>query len=147
MVDNMQENITSFQKNLNDNKEDQTQFIYNKDDSDIDSDSEYNLTLPKKAKKGDTINYELLYQIINQQNNISNVKKKVYKLQSELDQTEIKTRYLKLDLNNAQIEISEYKEQQKDINKRLYISQLENWIVRITTFMCISIYIYNFIKN
>ena len=149
--------LKNFQNNLKNNKDTSSKFIHNNNEGDCSDCSEegsgnntYNIKIPgkKSGKSGNNnINYNLLCQIINQQNTISKIQKKMYKLQSELDQEEIKSRYTRLELNNTQVDIDEYQDTIKNIKKNLYTSRIENWIVRIMSFMCIVIYIYEFIKH
>ena len=99
-MENKNENVHMFQKNLDNDKDLQASFISAEADSESDSET-CKIVLPRRARKrGTDTNQELLYQLINQQTVLAKTKKKMYELQAEIDKEEVVTRYLKLDLNN-----------------------------------------------
>jgi hypothetical protein len=105
----MSEQLANFQRSLNENAEEKNQFI-NAGNSDSDSESEsetVRLVLPKKTKREHPIDAMLMEQLIKQQKAYLKAQKTIYKLQTEIDTEEVKTRYIKLDLNNAQVRIEE----------------------------------------
>lgn len=120
----MNSHLKKFQHSLNENTDEKNQFINSKIQSDsdieIESDSEsesetVTLTIPpKKTKRENHIDFLLMEQLIKQQKAYLKAQKTIYKLQTEIDTEEVKTRYIKLDLNNAQVRI-------EDLNK--YVSK------------------------
>jgi hypothetical protein len=124
--------LKNFQDNLIKDNETKFQFIDKKVDSEEDSSSSseeesLKIVAPRrKAGKGG-LDKMLLEQSIAQQNAYLKAQKAIYKLKSEIDIEEVKTRYLKLDLNNIQVSLDEEKEK----NKVLYLTQVENWSLRI----------------
>ena len=64
---------------------------------------------PRQDKEKRSLQELLMEQLIEQYSKNSVLQKKICKLQTELDTSEVKSRYLKLDLNNAQVEASDLK--------------------------------------
>jgi hypothetical protein len=123
--------LKNFQDNLIKDNETKFQFIDKKVDSEEEESSSEEESLKivaprRKAGKGG-LDKMLLEQSIAQQNAYLKAQKAIYKLKSEIDIEEVKTRYLKLDLNNIQVSLDEEKEK----NKVLYLTQVENWSLRI----------------
>ena len=123
--------LKNFQDNLIKDNETKFQFIDKKVDSEEEESSSEEESLKivaprRKAGKGG-LDKMLLEQSIAQQNAYLKAQKAIYKLKSEIDIEEVKTRYLKLDLNNIQVSLDEEKEK----NKVLYRTQVENWSLRI----------------
>ena len=122
--------LNIFQKQLDEDEETKSSFV---DASNDESDSETEgckIVFPKhKRKRNDTIQ-ELLHQLLQQNKELVKIQKKQYELQSELDQEEIRGRYVKLDLNNAQVAADDAKDKLKTTKKRLFKSQVENWVWR-----------------
>lgn len=104
--------LKDFQRSLNRNEEQKSHFV-NKDNSDSessDSESEtVRLSFPKKTKTTNPIDTMIMEQLIKTQKSYLKAQKTIYKLQTEIDTEEVKTRYLKLDLNNAQVHNEELK--------------------------------------
>ena len=126
-------NIKNFQKHLNNDHETRSDYISAEIDSDSDSDfnqDEFRVVLPKKKKKKGDVTTELVNQLVQYHSKLTNIHKKYYKLQSELDKEEICNRYTKLDLNNMQIKFDETFEKLILNRKMLRFSRLENWITR-----------------
>lgn len=68
--------------------------------------------------KTDNINLEIFQQLLkSQQENIEN-QKTIYELRSEIDTEEVKSRYIKLDLNNATVKSEDLKEDIVNIKKK-----------------------------
>ncbi len=63
---------------------------------------------------------------IQQQHQYLKAQKTIYNLKNEIDTEEVRSRYLKLDLNNAQVKIVEMKQKllknQKDIHRSMIIN-------------------------
>jgi hypothetical protein len=123
--------LKNFQDNLIKDNETKCQFIDKKVDSEEEESSSEEESLKivaprRKAGKGG-LDKMLLEQSIAQQNAYLKAQKAIYKLKSEIDIEEVNTRYLKLDLNNIQVSLDEEKEK----NKVLYLTQVENWSLRI----------------
>ena len=153
--------LNMFQRNLNEDTDLKSSYVNAENsDSEDSEDSECSETVestnackiifPKsnrsKNKKLDT-SQELLSQLIKQHQVSSNTQKKMYKLQSELDKEEITSRYIKLDLNNTQIKLEEYKEQLETSKQQLTNSKIENWTLRSVIFLYIIFKIYCLLYN
>jgi len=132
--------VYNLSKNLDTNKVVRTDYIEsnvsNTSSSDSDSDSEeYTppIVIKKKKKKVNKkeSSMDLLERLIQQQESFLKVQKKVYKLESELTFEETKSRYIKLDLNNAVVKYEEESEKCKKIKKSLLYARIENWTCRI----------------
>lgn len=112
------EELKKYQKELKNNDDDKKHFI-NSNISDIDSDSgseseiEQPLKIVSRKKKSSHIDTMLMEHLISQQKAFLKAKSKIYKLRNEIDTEEVKTRYIKLDLNNAQVKIDELNHFQK----------------------------------
>ncbi len=116
--------------------------------SDVSSDSEEDvqescrIMVPKHKKARDSSTM-LLLELIKQQNLYIRSQKKVFKLQNEIDIEDVKTRYLRLDLNNAQVTAEETKEKVKKVSNTLFYARAENWTLRSCIILCLLLYIYN----
>lgn len=144
-MENQSDNLHMFQKTLNDDADMKSNFAHapipESEDEENSSDSETEsckIVLPKRAKKkNNNTSQELLFQLLLQHKTLSKTQKKVYKLQSELDSEEIKMRYVKLDLNNTQVNLDNTKSKLELCNKELLHARIENWVVRV----CFLLYI------
>lgn len=114
--------LNEFQKRLSKDKDVQNEFV---DSKYSDSDEEVELQLDTKKKSKGYLYENIFRQLIKQQNAYLKSQKKIYELKSEIDTEEVKTRYLKLDLNNMQLEKTELQESNKTLNKELYDKKLE----------------------
>lgn len=105
--------------------------------SDSSSDSEEDtakIVIKKKKRKKNNkkeSSMDLLERLIQQQQDFLKVQKKVYKLESEITIEETKSRYIKLDLNNAVVKYEEETEKSKKLEKTLLCARIENWTCRI----------------
>jgi hypothetical protein len=124
--------IKKFQVNLDSDKEAKNMFIDNEVRSDSDKCSSEDedrvkiISHRKSGKKG-AIETMLFERMVSQQHEFLRAKKTIYRLQSEIDIEEVKTRYLKLDLNNLQVQLD------GEIlkNKNTSVVQLENMTLRV----------------
>jgi hypothetical protein len=125
--------LKKFQVNLDTDKEVKNMFIDkdNEDSSENDSSEEeedhIKIVAPRKTKKGNPIDTMLFEQTIAQQKAYLKAQKTIYRLKSEIDTEEIKTRYLKLDLNNLQVKLDD----EIVKNKNMSVVQLENMTLRV----------------
>lgn len=123
-------NLSSFQKNLKNNKEIQSDYLSAEfEDDEDDEQDEVRVVIPNKKRVDPST--ELLNQLIKQNEALSNAQKKSYKLQSELDKEEIISRYIKLDLNNIQVKLDEMSTKMKIYKKSLFQAKVENWVTRM----------------
>ena len=124
--------VKSFQRNLDGDREAKLHFVEAEEDNDesehssSEEEERIKIVAPRRKKKS-TIDTMLLEQSISLQHDCLKAQKTIYKLKSEIDTEEVKTRYLKLDLNNIQVKLDE--ELLK--NKLLFRTQVENWALRI----------------
>jgi len=72
----------------------------------------------------------ILSELIHQQKLYLKSQRKIYKLKNQIDVEEVRTRYLKLELNNAQVLEKEKGEECKHLFKNLTKVRVENWIMR-----------------
>ena len=95
--------LTDFQKNLSEDNEMQSSFISS---SDVKTPERKKQTAEKIYKSTEQMFVDKLEE---QYKKLSSMQKKLYALQNENNIEEVKSRYLKLDLNNAQVENDELK--------------------------------------
>ena len=140
-------NLHIFQKNINEDSEVKNAFIKAEkvdSDSEYDSDNKCKIIIPKSKNKNKDTSQELLAQLMNQNQVLSKMQKKFYKLKTEMDREEITSRYIKLDLNNAQVKLDENKEKLNIVKKQLQNSRIENLSFRVMTISYIVFHIYFF---
>jgi hypothetical protein len=124
--------LKKFQTNLDSDKEVKNMFvakenIESEDESNSEEEDEHiKIIAPRKIKKGSAIDTMLFEQTIAQQKAYLKSQKTIYRLQSEIDTEEVKTRYLKLELNNLQVRLDD----EVVKNKIMSGVQLENMALR-----------------
>jgi hypothetical protein len=124
--------VKKYQINLDSDKEAKNMFVNKEKDrvsesSDEESISDEELVIaPRKTKKGNAIDTMLFEQTVSQQKAYLKAQKTIYRLQSEIDTEEVKTRYLKLEMNNLQVKLDD--EVMK--NKIMIGVQVENMALR-----------------
>ena len=142
-MDAKNNHLHMFRKNLDGDKDLKELYVSAEaDDTDSSSYSEgeeMKIVLPRRKNKNVDTSQELLFQLIKKQQDLSIAQKKLYKVKSELESIEITSRYVKLDLNNAQIKIDETVTKLKDCRESLVKSKNENNVFR---FICIIWFIY-----
>jgi hypothetical protein len=117
--------------------------------SDEDSDKESTTSVckivvpSKKYRKSSDTSHEILSQLLLRSNELALTQKKLYKTKSALTKEEVICRYVKLDLNNFQLKVEEFKKKLVDCRKHLFFSRVENWINRIIIVMYILWVIYS----
>ena len=104
-----QSDLKNYQRSLDEDQEEKRRFADVEEDTESESESEEAIKIvpPKKAKKRSQIDTMLMEQLIAQQKAYLKAQKTIYKLRTEIDTEEVKTRYVKLDLNNAEVRITE----------------------------------------
>lgn len=113
--------LKNFQRYLDVNEDEKRHFVNNEVVSDSDEESDtIKIVHPKKYKKKNGVDIMLMEQLISQQNAYLKAQKEIYKLHTEIDTEEIKTRYLKLDLNNTQVNV-ELLTKQRDESSQKYL--------------------------
>ena len=100
------------------------------------------VSFPRRKKRHD-MDF-LLQELVAQQKLYLQSQRKVMKLKTEIDTEEVRTRYLKLDLNNAQVTSEEQKEKLKDMKNTLFYARTENWVSRLLALLLIMFNIYTF---
>lgn len=124
--------LKKFQVNLDTDKDMKNMFV-EKETEDVQSHSSseeedhIKIVAPRKTKKGNPIDAMLFEQTITQQKAYLKAQKTIYRLQSEIDTEEVKTRYLKLDLNNLQVKLDD----ELVKNKKLALVEFENMALRV----------------
>ena len=129
--------LKKFQTNLDSDKEVKNMFVNKErdevsDDESISDEEEVvqehiKIMAPRKNKKGSAIDAMLFEQTISQQKAYLKAQKTIYRLQSEIDTEEVKTRYLKLELNNLEVKLGE----EVSKNKILSSVHMENMALRV----------------
>lgn len=114
----MSEELKNLQHKLK-NNEDAKRFYIEASDVEEDDEShcgnEVKLSLKKKNTKKRNINTKgdinmiLFEQFMNKQEELNKTNIELYQLKTELDVEEVKTRYVRLELNNAQVDLEEKK--------------------------------------
>jgi hypothetical protein len=100
------------------------------------------VVIPKKRRHKKSNTQEILTQLIIQHKEASNMQKKMYKLQSELDKEEITCRYVKLDLANSQARVGELRLKIVELNKT--ISKIDSQSQKTFILICVLIVFYVF---
>jgi hypothetical protein len=116
------------------------------DDSESDVSQACRIVVPKHRRKRDP-NTMLMEQLVAQQKAFLKSQRKVYKLKAEIDTTEVRERYLKLDLNNAQVAVEELKEKAKERDEILFYARAENWGMRMVVLLYILLNIYTLLMG
>jgi len=144
--------LKNYQKNLDTDLENKRRFVNAENEADHDSDSEVEsdtengqecrLSLAPRRSKGKTpsIDMVLMEQLMNLNKDYLKSQKKIFKLQSEIDVEDVKTRYVKLDLNNSEVKNEELKESVHNLSRKLLYSQAENWLSR-TVFLVFVLWV------
>lgn len=148
-MDFNKDKVNMFQQQLDNDKDLKASFVQ-AENSETDSESESDacrIILPKKHKKNKNNNNELLYQLIKQHKVLSKTQKKMYEIQSELDKEEVINRYIKLDLNNSQVQCEELKNNLEEREGKLFNSQVENWVHRVVSAMFFLYHLYYFLTE
>ena len=150
--------LKKYQKKLDGDSDMKSEYITalgesNSDYSDSDSDSgaardNFKVIIPKSRGKSrdkyrDRYREEIFAQLIKCQNVLSKTKRKVYKLEADADKEEIISRYIKLDLNNAQVENTELKEKLSQTKLKLTRARVENWVHRVISMMLCVWFLYS----
>ena len=126
--------VKNYQRNLDNDREAKNLYV----DAEVEEDEEESgsesgsdeeqikIVAPRRKKKS-TMDTMLLGQSMSQQKELLKAQKLIYKLKAEINNEEVKTRYLKLDLNNAQVRL----EEELVKNKQLFQAKVENAILRV----------------
>ena len=130
-------NVNMFQKVLNEDdgmkSGMKSSYVNAENESDSESDDTCKIVIPRSKKKNHDTSQELLFQLIRQNQILS-------KTQKKLDKEEVTARYIKLDLNNTQVNLDETKDKFKVCKKELKHTRIENWIVRGLVLLYFQIY-------
>lgn len=148
-----QPDVRKTQEHIRDDMDIKRSFVDNKnasssdesDDSLIKRDNVC-LSFQPTRKKRHSMDY-LLHELVAQQKLFMSSQRKVMKLKNEIDTEEIKTRYLKLDLNNSQVEVADLTDKLDTCKNKLYISSRENWISRVLILLIVLTNLYYFISQ
>lgn len=123
-----QSNLKNFQRSLDENEDEKRHYVNaeveesESDDSESENEEQeaIKIVAPRKQKKKSNVDTMLMEQLISQQKSYLKAQRTIYKLRTEIDTEEVKTRYLKLDLNNAEVRISELTTTHQTIEKKFY---------------------------
>jgi hypothetical protein len=130
--------LKNFQANLNSDRDAKQQYIDKQVDTEDesitdDSDVEEPIKIIASRKKGGKSGLDkmLLEQTISQQNLYLKAQKTISKLRTEIDIEEVKTRYLKLDMNNLQVKLYQEFEKNREMRNEIFNAKAENFIFRV----------------
>lgn len=133
--------LKNFQKDLVNNVDEQRNFVLAENSSESEtSDSEHDeirIRAPRASKKS-KIDEMIMHELVNQQQKMLKLQRKLSKVEREVDREEIQTRYLKLDLNNKEVELSDLRERVVKLLEREQFSRLENLIWRLVLIIYIA---------
>lgn len=139
-----QPDVRNLQKKLYSDHDTVREFIDHDKSSESDSESDVQescrIVVPKRRSKH-SLDF-LLQELVNHQKMYISSQRKVMKLKTEIDTEEVRTRYLKLDLNNAQVLADERKDRLTKMKNVLVSAQIENWIFRGLLLMAVIVYTY-----
>lgn len=121
-----QSELKNFQRSLDEDVEEKRRYVDAEADVTEDEDTEdeeqeaIKIVAPRKPKKKSNVDTMLMEQLIAQQKAYLKAQRAIYKLRTEIDTEEVKTRYIKLDLNNAQVRIGELTAENQITQKKFY---------------------------
>lgn len=123
-----QSDLKNYQRSLDENAEEKRHFIESEvsnttdDESSENEDSEeaIKIVAPRRSQKKSNVDMMLMEQLITHQKAYLKAQRRIYKLRNEIDTEEVKTRYVKLDLNNAEVRISELTVANRAVQNRFY---------------------------
>lgn len=142
--------VRELQDELSHNREVRNDFINASNESSEESDSDVSescrIVVPKHRRRRDPSSM-LMEQLVAQQQAYLKSQRKVYKLQGEIDTNEVRERYLKLDLNNAQVKVEELEKEAKEQASTLFYAKAENWGMRAVVLLYIVLYMYTLILS
>jgi hypothetical protein len=129
-----QSELKKFQRSLDENEEEKRRYVdaelqSEEDDSNSEEEEAIKIVAPKKSRKRSPIDTMLMEQLISQQKEYLKAQKTICKLRTEIDTEEVKTRYIKLDLNNAQVKIAELTELEKNYRRKYHQEYTTNKIL------------------
>lgn len=140
-----QTNIPNYQKTLNDSAESKKRFLESETPYESESDSsesekevKVQKTVTKHRKVSNGIDMLLMEQYIQQQHQYLKAQKTIYKLKNEIDTEEVRSRYLKLDLNNAQVKIVEMKQKLLKNQSHIHRSFIINIFLFVSTMLLVA---------
>jgi hypothetical protein len=122
--------VSSFQKNLDKDADEKRHFIDAEESSESDSEDGIRVVPPRRNRKT-TIDAVLVEQLTNYQAQLLKAQRKICDLRTTNDTEEVKSRYLKLDLNNAQVDAQDSRDKLKKVVKKMRTYELEMWSWRI----------------
>ena len=136
--------LKNFQTNLNSDREAKQQYIDKQVDTEDESNSESSeaeeqikIIAPRKKAGKSGLDKMLLEQTISQQNLYLKAQKTICKLRTEIDIEEVRTRYLKLDLNNLQVKLDQEVDKNKEMKNEVFNLKVENFIFRVVVVLYI----------
>ena len=142
--------VRELQDELSHNRDVRNDFINASNESSDDSQSDMSescrIVVPKHRRKRDPSSL-LMERLVAQQEQYLRSQRKVYKLKGEIDTNEVRERYLKLDLNNAQVKVEELEKEAKERDMTLFYAKAENWGMRFVVLLYILLNIYSFLTG
>lgn len=158
-----QQEVKNFQQNLSSNQEDKKHYVdAENQDSDYSSDDEITEQCHRKGPrcdtnysvknrgKGDSINFLLMDQLVEQQKNNLKAQKKIFQLKNTIDVADVKDRYLKLDLNNAEVRVAELTEKLSDVECQIKFVTVEKNSLKVLILLylmyIVGSYVYKFFQ-
>lgn len=121
--------------------EEKEHFLHAENDCSSESDSESEkevvfkpTKVQKKSKTNNKIDMMLMEQLVEQQKDNLKAQKKIFKLKNEIDKNEVHDRYLKLDLNNANLKVEELNATCSMYQKRFGASIMLNFLFLFLAF-------------
>jgi hypothetical protein len=130
--------VKNYQKKLDKDEEVKRHYVeaeLSESDSDLSSDEEESpaITISQVKRKKDLkdpISSKLFQRVLELQETNMKAQKAIFKLRNELNTEEIQARYVKLDLNNAQVKIGELETKGQLTERELYMARTENYATR-----------------
>jgi hypothetical protein len=145
-----QRTINELQQHLDTDTKEREHFVnavVESDSEDSEEKQEIRVLAPRRKNKKGRMDELLMEQLLFQQKQTLKAQKKIYELQTEIYTEEVKTRYIKLDLNNLQVKNEEIKDKLSKTKVKLSQSEIENWITRVLIFVYIFWSVYAKIIN
>jgi hypothetical protein len=138
-----QSNLSNYQKSLNDSADSKKRFLESEgisesESSESEKEVKVQKTVTKHRKVSNGIDMLLMEQYIQQQQQYLKAQKTIYKLKNEIDTEEVRSRYLKLDLNNAQVKIVEMKQKLLKNQNNIHRSTVINIFLFVSTMLLVA---------
>lgn len=111
-------------------------------DSESEEEQRLEINLPRQRRHGSSSQTILLEELVKIQAKYVESQREVFELRSERDSEDVKTRYVKLDLNNAVVKAEEEKESREKFEVGFHRYHSEAIVSRLIIIVMVMVYVY-----